>query len=62
MIHGDPISVDLHTQDVAGLPCVVLEMIQINGKMSCRWEVDANQFQVAAALERLAERLRQNEI
>lgn len=62
MIEGDPISVDLHVQDVAGVPCVVLEMIQIGGKMSCRWEVDANQYQVAAALERLAERLRQNEI
>lgn len=62
MIHGDPISVDLRTQDVAGLPCVVLEMIQIGGKMSCRWEADANQYQVAAALERLAERLRKNEI
>ena len=49
MIPGDPIS-------------VVLEMIQIGGKMSCRWEADANQYQVAAALERLAERLRQNKI
>lgn len=62
MIPGDPISVDLHIRDVAGVPCVVLEMIQIGGKMSCRWEADANQFQVAAALERLTERLRQNEI
>lgn len=62
MILGDPISVDLHTQDVAGVPCVVLEMIQIGGKISCRWEVDANQYQVAAALERLAVALRRTEI
>ena len=63
MIHGDPISVDLHTQDVAGLPCVVLEMIQINGNsLRARWERDANRFQVAAALERLATALRRTEI
>lgn len=62
MIVGDPISVDLHTQDVAGVPCVVLEMIQIGGKMSCRWEADANQYQVAAALERLTTALRRTEI
>lgn len=57
MIHGDPISVDLHTQDVAGLSCVVLEIIQQDGRIACRWESDANQYQVAAALRRLAARL-----
>jgi hypothetical protein len=57
VIPGDPISVDLHTQDVAGVPCIVLKLLIDGVCIACRWETDANQYQVAAALRRLADRL-----
>lgn len=57
MVEGDPIRVGLHTRDVAGLSCIVLELSLRDGLIICRWELDANQYQVAAALRRLADRL-----
>lgn len=62
MIPGDLISVDLREQTVCGKPCIVLELIEQDGHVGCRWEKDANRYQVAAALECLAAALRNPEI
>ena len=42
----------------AWLTIVCLHIVGPAAQVWCRWETDANRYQVAAALERLAERLR----
>jgi hypothetical protein len=57
------LSVDLREQDAFGQDCVVFEIAgQSGNSVHARWERDANRFQVAAALERLATALRRTEI
>lgn len=43
---------------VAGTDFVCLHIVGPTAQVWCRWETDANRYQVAAALERMAERLR----
>ena len=63
MIITKDLSVDLREQDAFGQDCVVLEIAGRSGNsLHARWERDANRFQVAAALERLATALRRTEI
>lgn len=63
MIVTKDLSVDLREQDAFGQDCVVFEIAgQSGNSVHARWERDANRFQVAAALERLATALRRTEI
>ena len=63
MIVTKDLSVDLREQDAFGQDCVVFEVAgQSGNSVHARWERDANRFQVAAALERLATALRRTEI
>lgn len=63
MIVTRDLSIDLREQDAFGQDCVVLEVLgQSGNSVHARWERDANRFQVAAALERLATALRRTEI
>ena len=63
MIVTRDLSVDLREQDAFGQDCVVLEIAgQSGNSLHGRWERNANRFQVAAALERLATALRRTEI
>lgn len=50
---------DMHVPGMRSVDFVVFEIIGTEGTVAaCKWERTANQIQVAAALERLAERLR----
>lgn len=63
MIVTVDLSVDLREQYAFGEDCVVFEITgQSGSSLHARWERDANRFQVAAALERLALALRRTEI
>ena len=63
MIVTPDLSVDIREQDAFGQDCVVFEIAGPSGRsLHARWERDANRFQVAAALERLAAALRRTEI
>lgn len=63
MIVTPSLSCDLREQDVFGQDCVVFEIAgQSGNSLYARWEREANRFQVAAALERLAAALRRTEI
>ena len=63
MIVTKDLSYDLREQDAFGQDCVVFEIAgQSGNSLHARWERDANRFQVAAALERLALALRRTEI
>lgn len=63
MIFTEALSCDLRYQSVAGQEVVVFEIAGPSGNlMHCKWEVGANRFHIAAALERLAFALRRTEI
>lgn len=63
MIVTKDLSYDLREQDALGEDCIVFEIAGPSGNsLHARWERDANRFQVAAALERLALALRRTEI
>ena len=63
MIVTPDLSFDLREQDVFKQDCVVFEIAgQAGNSLRARWARDANRFQVAAALERLATALRRTEI
>lgn len=63
MILGDPLTFDLTLQDIQGREHVVLEIGDLTGRIAaCKWEADANPYQVAAALERMAAKLRNPKI
>lgn len=63
MILGDPLTFELTLQEIEGREHVVLEIGDLTGRIAaCKWEADANPYQVAAALERLATALRRTEI
>ena len=58
-IKGEELEFDLTQLQIDGIDFVALHVTG-NQEVWCRWELEANQYQVAAALERLAERLRQD--
>lgn len=58
MIQGEELAFDLTTIRAAGTDFACLHIVGPAAQVWCRWETDANRYQVAAALERLAERLR----
>ena len=59
VIVGYPLIFDLRQQTVGRVDYVVLEIDSADGRVAvCKWECAANQYQVAAALERLAAKLR----
>ena len=60
MIQGEELAFDLTTIRAAGTDFVCLHIVGSTAQVWCRWETDANRYQVAAALERLAERLRRD--
>lgn len=63
MIIGDPLTFDLRTHSTGRQEFVVFEIDDERGiVVACKWEMDANPFQVAAALERMAAKLRNPEI
>lgn len=63
MIVTDDLSYDLREQNTFGADCVVFEVVGPSGSsLHTRWEQEANRFQVAVALERLATALRRTEI
>lgn len=63
MIVTDELSYDLREQEIAGQEYVVFEIAGLNGNLvHVKWEADANRFQLAAALERLAIALWRTEI
>lgn len=63
MIVGDPLTFDLRDQKAFGEDSIVFKIVGQSGNaLHARWQSDANRFQVAAALERLATALRRTEI
>lgn len=58
MIYGEELAFDLESIKVADTDFVCLHIVGPAAQVWCRWETDANRYQVASALERLAERLR----
>lgn len=59
MIVGSSLTFDLRQQTVDRVEYVVLEINSAEGRVAvCKWECDSNQYQVAAALERLVSKLR----
>lgn len=63
MIVTEELSYDLREQKVFGQDWIVFEIAGQHGDVvHVKWEADANRFNVAAALERLATALRRAEI
>lgn len=62
MIQGEELAFDLESIKVADTDFVCLHIVGPTAQVWCRWETDANRYQVAAALERMAERLRSDPI
>ena len=60
-ISGEELEFDLKQIQLDGIDFVALRVSGKEAQLWCRWELEANQYQVAAALERLAARLRQDE-
>jgi hypothetical protein len=60
-IRGEELEFDLKQIKLDGIDFVALHVAGKEAQLWCRWELEANQYQVAAALERLAARLRQDE-
>lgn len=60
-IRGEELEFDLRQIQLDGIDFVALHVTGKEAQLWCRWELEANQYQVAAALERLAARLRQDE-
>ena len=58
MIQGEELAFDLESIKVAGTDFVCLHIVGPAAQVWCRWDLEANRYQVAAALERLAARLR----
>jgi len=58
MIQGEELAFDLTTIRAAGTDFVCLHIVGPAAQVWCRWDLEANRYQVAAALERLAARLR----
>ena len=58
MIQGEELAFDLATIRAAGTDFVCLHIVGSTAQVWCRWDLEANRYQVAAALERLAARLR----
>ena len=60
-IRGEELEFDLQQIQIEGAEYVALHVSGSNAQVWCRWELEANRYQVAAALERLAARLRSDE-